>query len=247
MDTEASVSRDRAASRRRPTPAPGRPLRPGSGAGGIPPALPDRLSEAQRISLLVTLTAPEDSSRCLLVEQRGESTVLRDMLIAAGGDWTTTDVGVNAAGACHLPFPDGAFDRVVVVDVRAALADPSGFDREMARVLAAGGAAIIAEPTGATGRLRGSSWSDLHDAMLEVGLRPVARAAHSGFFARLADATLRRGAARARGQAPWTEDRSVLPRSRGRMAHLAVRVCTFLDGVVRGRGGAPVIVALKAP
>jgi SAM-dependent methyltransferase len=247
METEASVSREAAASRRRPAMAPTRQGPPQPGSAGRPPDRSVRVSEAQRIRLLLALAAPVEPCRCLLVTQRGESRVLRDALFEAGGDWTTAHFDGNIAGSGVLPYPDGTFDRVVVVDVRAAVADPSGLDREVARVLALGGAAIITEPKDRKGSVRGSSWEDLYMAMLAVDLRPVARAAHSGFFTMLADAASQVGSVRTPRGAASGKGRSAVPRIRGRLALLAVRACTFLDRVFRGRGGAPVIVALKNP
>jgi SAM-dependent methyltransferase len=247
MNTEASVSREAAASRRRPAMALTRPGPPQPGSAGRPPDRSVRVSEAQRIRLLLALAAPVEPCRCLLLTQRGESRVLRDALFEAGGDWTTAHFDGDTAGPCVLPYPDGVFDRVVVLDVRAAVADPSGLDREVARVLAPGGAAIITEPKYRTGSARGCSWEDLHMAMLAVDLRPVARASHSGFFTMLADAASEVGAVRTPQGAASGKGRSGLPRVRGPLALLAVRACTFLDRVFRGRGGAPVIVALKNP
>jgi SAM-dependent methyltransferase len=246
MDTEASVPRQPAASRRRPAPPPGRSRGSGRRPEVRPAELPVRVSEAQRVRLLLALAAPVAPCRCLLVTRREESAELRDRLFEAGGDWSLMDMESDAAGCSLLPFPGGTFDRVVVVDVRAAMADPVSLDREVARVLAPGGAAIVTEPKGREGLARGRSWGDLRAAMLAVGLRPVARAAHSGFFATLADAAseVDRGRTEDRGT-PAAGGRSALRRIRGRTALLAARACMFLDRVFRGRGGATVIVALK--
>ncbi|MEB2284458.1 MAG: hypothetical protein B6D46_02940 [Polyangiaceae bacterium UTPRO1] len=65
-----------------------------------------------------------------------------------------------AAEATDLPFRDGAFDVVLAFDVLEHVADDAGFLRELARVLAPGGALAIHVPAWP------SLWSR-HDEVLE--------------------------------------------------------------------------------
>ncbi|MGQ9549664.1 MAG: class I SAM-dependent methyltransferase [Roseiflexus sp.] len=46
----------------------------------------------------------------------------------------------------HIPFPDGFFDRVLVVDALHHFSDQQAAVRELARVLAPGGRLVIEEP-----------------------------------------------------------------------------------------------------
>jgi SAM-dependent methyltransferase len=207
---------------------------------------PVRVSEAQRIRILAALTAPVEPCRCLLVAPPGQPAELQDQLFASGGDWVTIEIAEAASAPSVLPFSAGTFDRVVVVDARARVADPAALDREVARVLAPGGAAIVTEPKGRTKAARGQSWRELQAAMLTAGLRPVARAAHSGYFALLADVVSVTAAGRASQEGTSSaQEPSFVPRLRGQTSRLAVSACTFLDRLLRGRGGAPAIVALK--
>ncbi len=73
-------------------------------------------------------------------------------LVVCDASWT---MGREARGkglpvctgvAERLPFADGAFDRLVMVDVFHHLADHRVAAREMVRVLAPGGIALIEEP-----------------------------------------------------------------------------------------------------
>ena len=50
----------------------------------------------------------------------------------------------------RFPFPDEAFDVVIVIDVHEHFADLSGINGEIRRVLAPGGLAIITTPNGDT-------------------------------------------------------------------------------------------------
>jgi SAM-dependent methyltransferase len=46
----------------------------------------------------------------------------------------------------HTPFPDAAFDQVVVVDYLEHIEDDAGFAAELARILKPGGSVIINVP-----------------------------------------------------------------------------------------------------
>jgi len=62
--------------------------------------------------------------------------------LASGGD--AVAVG---ADALHLPFPDGAFDRVVASEVMEHIEDDAGAAAELARVLRPGGTLAVTVPS----------------------------------------------------------------------------------------------------
>jgi SAM-dependent methyltransferase len=110
---------------------------------------------------------------------------------------------VDPAG---LPFDDAAFDRVVVIDIHEHLTDVVPLNREIARVLAPGGLAIVTTPNGATHLpvallkrvigmgpsqyghvVQGYQASELERMLSGVGLSPAGRGAYSRFFTELAE------------------------------------------------------------
>ncbi len=66
---------------------------------------------------------------------------------------------VRADALAHLPFADGAFDAVVMLDVLEHLAEPDGLVREIGRVLGANGVAAIMVPAGPE---LWSYWDEMH-------------------------------------------------------------------------------------
>jgi SAM-dependent methyltransferase len=112
----------------------------------------------------------------------------------------------------RFPFPDEAFDVVIVIDVHEHFADLSGINREIRRVLAPGGLGIITTPNGDT-RLpvallkrvigmgpatyghvvQGYRVRELQDMFRSVGMRPVANGGYSRFFTELAELVINFG------------------------------------------------------
>jgi SAM-dependent methyltransferase len=90
----------------------------------------------------------------------GDSGVISYLLRRRGGQWYSADLDERAVGSirqlvgdnvfqldgARIPFPDQAFDQVVVVDYLEHIADDGTFARELERVLKPGGRVIINVP-----------------------------------------------------------------------------------------------------
>lgn len=86
--------------------------------------------------------------------------VISYLLRQRGGRWASADLDPRAVASirqlvetdvhqldgARLPFPDRAFDQVVVVDYLEHIEDDRGFARELARVLVPGGRAVVNVP-----------------------------------------------------------------------------------------------------
>jgi SAM-dependent methyltransferase len=201
------------------------------------------LKKRQKLAMLADLIGPLDRQRCLLVTKGDNPGSLNFHLAALGGVWAWCELEadgipamesflgqkVHHGGEASLPFPDASFERVVVVDVHEHLADPHGLDREMARLLAPGGVAIVTTPNGnerlpvarlkrvlgmdpaAYGHIvQGFRTEELEARMRAVGLVPERRGAYSRFFTELIELAInfmwvkvlsrRKGATRAEGE-----------------------------------------------
>lgn len=127
------------------------------------------------------------------------------MMVAMVGAGEVADggAGVGVRGdALRLPFPDGAFDKVICAEVLEHLADDSSAMAELARVLRPGGLLAISVPrygpelvnwalseryhTVAGGHLRIYRRSQLLERLKGAGLEPVAshhaHALHSPYW-----------------------------------------------------------------
>jgi SAM-dependent methyltransferase len=86
--------------------------------------------------------------------------VISYLLRRRGGRWASADLDPRAVESirelvredvyqldgAHTPFPDAAFDQVVVVDYLEHIEDDAGFAAELARILKPGGSVIINVP-----------------------------------------------------------------------------------------------------
>lgn len=173
------------------------------------------LKKRQKVKLLLDLLGPLTEERCLLVTRGDNNGAMNWQFRAAGGRWRWAELEEENAGAIaellgepvaratpeRLPFPDAAFDRVVVIDVHEHLTETEPLNREIARVLAPAGAAVLTTPNGnprlplaivkrwlgmgsrAYGHVvQGYTASELEGMAREVGLLPEARGAYSRFF-----------------------------------------------------------------
>jgi SAM-dependent methyltransferase len=98
------------------------------------------------------------SRRCLDIG--ADNGVISLLLRRMGGTWTSADLDERTVGAirelvgervyrldgARTPFPDGAFDQVVVVDYLEHIPDDAGFARELGRIVRPGGDVIINVP-----------------------------------------------------------------------------------------------------
>jgi SAM-dependent methyltransferase len=138
------------------------------------------LKKKQKVRLLLELLGPLAEQRCLLVTCGDNSGAMNFQFRAAGGRWSWADMEATGVEAIEellgepvwfvapdrLPYEDGAFDRVVVVDVHEHLDDCSALNREIARVLAPRGVAVVTTPNGETGLpfARLKRWIGMHPA-----------------------------------------------------------------------------------
>jgi len=173
------------------------------------------LKKRQKLAMLLDLLGPLDRQQCLLVTNGDNPGSLNHHLRRAGGQWRWCELeaggipemerflgeDVHAGSPDSLPFPAGAFTRVVVVDVHEHLERTDALDREIARVLAVGGLAVVTTPSGderlPVARLKrwlgmnpaeyghtvqGFRVEELEGKMRAVGLVPERRGAYSRFF-----------------------------------------------------------------
>lgn len=201
------------------------------------------LKKRQKLAMLADLIGPLVSQRCLLVTKGDNPGSLNFHLAALGGAWTWCELEaeglpamesflgqvVHHGGEESLPFDDAHFERVVVVDVHEHLANPDALDREIARLLAPGGVAVVTTPNGderlPVARLKralgmdpatyghivqGFTAEELEARLKAVGLQPERRGAYSRFFTELIELSInfawvkllsrRKGSTRAEGE-----------------------------------------------
>ncbi|HEY2037822.1 MAG TPA: methyltransferase domain-containing protein [Steroidobacteraceae bacterium] len=184
------------------------------------------LKKRQKVDLLMRLLGPTDGKRCLLISGHDNNGAMNWHFRAAGGKWSWGQVypqgidemaeflgdPVEHVDINRFPFPDEAFDVVIVIDVHEHFADLSGINREIRRVLAPGGLGIITTPNGdirlpvallkrvigmgpATyGHVvQGYRVRELQDMFRSVGMRPVANGGYSRFFTELAELVINFG------------------------------------------------------
>lgn len=115
------------------------------------------IRRTRKLGLLVEMVGKSSHHQCLEISAGDGATSAR--LRALGGSWKTAVATRAAADSVdyaipdnahliengHLPFPDQAFDRVVIVDALKVFADDYGFIRECHRTLKSDGWVIISE------------------------------------------------------------------------------------------------------
>jgi SAM-dependent methyltransferase len=178
------------------------------------------LKKRQKVDLLMKLMGPVDRQRCLLISGHDNNGAMNWHLRAAGGLWSWGQVypeGIPEMAqflnepVVHIdidrfPFTDGAFDVVIVIDVHEHFAQTQGLNREIARITASGGMAIITTPNGDT-RLpvaalkrhvgmgpeayghvvQGYRTSELQEMMHSVDMEPLDWGGYSRFFTEFAE------------------------------------------------------------
>jgi SAM-dependent methyltransferase len=193
------------------------------------------LKKRQKLRLLIDMLGPLSGENCLLITNGDNPGSLNHHLRNAGGTWTWCELeadgipamaaflgeSVAAGAADSLPFPDSAFSRVVVVDVHEHLEDSELLDREIARILAPGGVAIVTTPSGderlPVARMKrwlgmdpstyghvvqGFVEEELKSRLRAVGLSPEGRGAYSRFFTEFAELLLNFGYVKVLGKRP---------------------------------------------
>jgi SAM-dependent methyltransferase len=101
---------------------------------------------------------PTDGLRCL--DLGSDNGVVSLLLRRGGGRWASADLtgeavasirslvetDVHQVDGAHLPFADGEFDRVAVVDMLEHVIDDAAFAAELARVTRPGGRLVVNTP-----------------------------------------------------------------------------------------------------
>lgn len=184
------------------------------------------LKKRQKLVMLRELIGPLHDESCLLITNGDNPGSLNYHLRRTGGRWTWCELEVDGipdverflGETVHhgredaLPFADASFARVVVVDVHEHLQRPDALDREIARILAPGGLAVITTPNGderlPVARLKrllgmnpaayghvvqGFRTEELEERMRAVGLVPERRGAYSRFFTELVELAINFG------------------------------------------------------
>jgi SAM-dependent methyltransferase len=178
------------------------------------------LKKRQKVELLMRLMGAVSGQRCLLISGHDNNGAMNYQFRAAGGQWSWGQVYPQGIGemaeflgdpVAHInidrfPFADGVFDVVIVIDVHEHFREIDGLDREIARVVAPGGMAIITTPNGDT-RLpvaalkrvigmgpevyghvvQGYRVRELEGMLRSVGMQPVGNGGYSRFFTELAE------------------------------------------------------------
>ena len=121
------------------------------------------LKKRQRLKALKRLLQPiQPGERCLLLTCGDNNGAMNYFLRELGGAWSWADLEDHAIAEMaallgdpvalvredSIPFADGAFDRVVAIDVHEHVDDPSIVSLELARVLKPGGQMIVTTPNG---------------------------------------------------------------------------------------------------
>jgi SAM-dependent methyltransferase len=178
------------------------------------------LKKRQKVELLMRLMGPPGERRCLLISGHDNNGAMNHCFRAAGGTWSWGQVyqegiaemaeflgdPVAHVDINRFPFADAAFDVVIIIDVHEHFSDYTGLNREIVRVLAPGGLAIITTPNGDT-RLpvavlkrhvgmepavyghvvQGYTAEELRRMMQAVQLSPVDWGGYSRFFTEFAE------------------------------------------------------------
>ncbi len=178
------------------------------------------LKKRQKVALLMSLMGRVENERCLLLSGHDNNGAMNYHFRAAGGRWSWGQVYPQGIAAMseflgdpvahvdidRLPFPDAAFEVVIVIDVHEHFSLVRHFNEEIARVLAPGGMAILTTPNGDT-RLpvaalkrvigmgpqtyghvvQGYRIRELEEMLRGVGMQPVGAGGYSRFFTELAE------------------------------------------------------------
>jgi SAM-dependent methyltransferase len=178
------------------------------------------LKKRQKVALLMRLMGPVREQRCLLISGHDNNGAMNHQFRAAGGHWSWGQVypqGIPEMAeflgepVAHIDierfaFADASFDVVIVIDVHEHFRVIDGLNREIARVLAPGGMAIITTPNGDT-RLpvavlkraigmgpeayghvvQGYRIGEIEEMLLGQGMVPSGSGGYSRFFTEFAE------------------------------------------------------------
>jgi SAM-dependent methyltransferase len=111
-----------------------------------------------KLKAIVALVGDIEGKTCL--DLGGDNGVISHLLRCRGGEWSSADLGADHVASIRelvgervweldgasLPFPDGAFDVVVVVDLLEHIEADLAFAGELGRVLKPGGLLVVNVP-----------------------------------------------------------------------------------------------------
>lgn len=112
----------------------------------------------RKLAQLSAMLGPTEGRRCL--DLGSDNGVVSLLLRRRGGNWASADLTEEAVASIRelvhedvhlvpggrLPFPEAAFDRVVVVDMLEHVPDDRAFVAELGRVLRPGGLLVVNTP-----------------------------------------------------------------------------------------------------
>ncbi|HVR69886.1 MAG TPA: class I SAM-dependent methyltransferase [Vicinamibacteria bacterium] len=112
----------------------------------------------RKLAEIERLLGPTGGRRCL--DLGSDNGVISLMLRRGGGDWASADLTAEAVASIrelvasdvhlvsedHLPFPDGAFDCVAVVDMLEHVRNECAFVSELARIMRPGARLVVNTP-----------------------------------------------------------------------------------------------------
>ena len=112
----------------------------------------------RKLAEIAALLGPTEGLRCL--DLGSDNGVVSLLLRRAGGRWASADLAPEAVASIRelvetdvhlvtgdrLPFPDGEFDRVAVVDMLEHVPDDRAFAAELAQVTRPGGTLVVNTP-----------------------------------------------------------------------------------------------------
>lgn len=184
-----------------------------------------------KLRALLDFLPPTEGKACL--DLGGDNGVISSLLRRQGGVWHSADLNENAVGSIRslvgervfktegaaMPFADGAFDVVAVVDFLEHVHDDRGCIAELRRILKPGGVLVVNVPhlkgCSVAGALRGlvGLTDEQHghvrpgysmrglEALLREGFLVTRTATYSRFFTELVDIAVTRASAASAGGA----------------------------------------------
>jgi len=202
------------------------------------------LKKRQKLHLLLDQIGPVSDERCLLLTNGDNNGALNYHFREAGGDWTWGEFERDTVGQLEeflgepvqhvspqeLSFGDESFDRIVVIDVHEHLREVEPLNRELARILAPGGLAVVTTPNGDEGLpvavlkrwvgmgpseyghvVQGYEFEELEQMLSSVGLEPVSRGAYSKFFTELVELVINFGYVKVLSSEDDSEEANIAP------------------------------------
>jgi SAM-dependent methyltransferase len=180
------------------------------------------LKKQQKLKALLKALGEVDGRQSILITSGDNNGALNWHFKQQGGSWTWADTeesSIIAIGQVtgdpvirlckdelSISCPDNSFDVVMTIDVHEHLARPQVLNRELARIVKAGGQVIVTTPGGDERKLAnriknlvgmrnadyghvvpGYSVAELQAQLRETGLTPVAGSSYSRFFTEMVE------------------------------------------------------------